>query len=63
MGFCVKMLYAILTVISPRGKVKGETGRVLLDFNVTGCPVAEKGAVRLDFQLPRHAISLLQLSW
>ena len=33
----------ILTVISPRGKVKGETGRVLLDFNVTGCPVAEKG--------------------
>jgi hypothetical protein len=35
----------ILTVISPRGKVKGETGRVLLDFNVTGCPVAEKGAV------------------
>jgi hypothetical protein len=34
----------ILTVISPRGKVKGETGRVLLDFNVTGCPVAEKGA-------------------
>lgn len=32
----------ILTVISPRGKVKGETGRVLLDFNVTGCPVVEK---------------------
>jgi hypothetical protein len=35
----------ILTVISPRGKVKSETGRVLLDFNVTGCPVAEKGTV------------------
>lgn len=34
----------VLTVISPRGKVKGEAGRVLLDFNVTGCPVAEKGA-------------------
>jgi hypothetical protein len=34
----------MLTVISPRGKVKGETGRVLLDFNVTGCPVADKGA-------------------
>jgi hypothetical protein len=32
----------ILTVISPRGKIKGEAGRVLLDFNVTGCPVAEK---------------------
>jgi hypothetical protein len=34
----------ILTVLSPRGKVKGEAGRVLLDFNVTGCLVAEKGA-------------------
>jgi hypothetical protein len=34
----------MLTVISPRGKVKGEAGRVLLDFNVTGCLVAEKGA-------------------
>lgn len=34
----------ILTVISPRGKVKGEAGRVLLDFNVTGCLVAEKVA-------------------
>jgi len=33
----------ILTVVSPRGKVKGETGRVLLDFLVTGCPIAEKG--------------------
>jgi len=34
----------ILTVVSPRGKVKGETGRVLLDFLVTGCPIAEKAA-------------------
>lgn len=34
----------VLTVVSPRGKVKAENGRVLLDFNVTGCPVAEKGA-------------------
>ena len=33
-----------LTVVSPRGKVRGETGRVLLDFLVTGCPVAEKTA-------------------
>lgn len=32
-----------LTVASPRGKVKGETGRVLLDFLVTGCPITEKG--------------------
>ncbi|HEY3350226.1 MAG TPA: hypothetical protein VGM13_10655 [Thermoanaerobaculia bacterium] len=35
----------ILTVVSPRGKVKGETGRVLLDFLVTGCPIAEKSAI------------------
>jgi hypothetical protein len=33
----------MLTVASPRGKVKAETGRVLLDFLVAGCPVAEKG--------------------
>ncbi|MBK9063870.1 MAG: hypothetical protein IPL89_11850 [Acidobacteria bacterium] len=33
----------VLTVVSPRGKVKGETGKVLLDFLVTGCPIAEKG--------------------
>jgi hypothetical protein len=35
----------ILTVVSPRGKVKGDTGKVLLDFLVTGCPIAEKAAV------------------
>lgn len=35
----------VLTVVSPRGKVKGETGRVLLDFLVTGCPIAEKSAI------------------
>jgi hypothetical protein len=33
----------VLTVVSPRGKVKGETGKVLLDFLVTGCKIAEKG--------------------
>jgi hypothetical protein len=33
-----------LTVVSPRGKVKGDTGKVLLDFMVTGCPVADKAA-------------------
>ena len=32
----------VLTVVSPRGKVKSETGRVLLDFLVSGCPIAEK---------------------
>ncbi len=34
----------ILTVVSPRGKVAPENGKVLLDFLVTGCPIAEKGA-------------------
>ena len=32
----------VLTVVSPRGKVKGETGKVLLDVLVSGCPVAEQ---------------------
>ena len=31
----------VLTIVSPRGKVKGETRKVLLDVLVTGCPVAE----------------------
>jgi hypothetical protein len=34
-----------LTVVSPRGKVRNEGGKFLLDFLVTGCPVAEKAAV------------------
>lgn len=34
----------MLTVSSPRGKIKSETGKVLLDFLVTGCPVLEKDA-------------------
>ncbi|MCM3877829.1 MAG: hypothetical protein NEA02_15590 [Thermoanaerobaculia bacterium] len=32
----------ILTVVAPRGKVKGDTGKVLLDVLVSGCPVAEQ---------------------
>jgi len=32
----------VLTVIAPRGKVKGDTGKVLLDVLVSGCPVAEQ---------------------
>jgi hypothetical protein len=31
----------ILTIVAPRGKVRGGTGKVLLDVLVTGCPVAE----------------------
>jgi hypothetical protein len=34
----------VLTIVSPRGKVKGEGGKVLLDVLVTGCPVAEASA-------------------
>ena len=33
---------AMLTVVSPRGKVKSDTGKVLLDVLVSGCPVAEQ---------------------
>ena len=33
---------AVLTVVAPRGKVRGDTGKVLLDVLVSGCPVAEQ---------------------
>ena len=33
---------AMLTVVAPRGKVKSDTGKVLLDVLVSGCPVAEQ---------------------
>jgi hypothetical protein len=32
----------VLTVVAPRGKVKGNAGKVLLDVLVSGCPVAEQ---------------------
>ena len=32
---------AMLTVVSPRGKLKSDAGKVLLDVLVSGCPVAE----------------------
>ena len=35
----------VLAVVSPRGKVKSASGKVLLDFLVTGCQIADKGAV------------------
>ncbi len=44
----------VLTIVSPRGKVKGETGKVLLDVLVTGCPVAEQSvpdSCRLRYKL------------
>jgi hypothetical protein len=44
----------VLTIVSPRGKVKSETGKVLLDVLVTGCPVAEQSvpdSCRLRYKL------------
>ena len=32
----------VITVVAPRGKVKGDAGKVLLDLLVSGCPVAEQ---------------------
>ena len=32
----------VLTVVAPRGKVKGDAGKVLLDVLVSGCPVSEQ---------------------
>ncbi|MDL2719143.1 MAG: hypothetical protein PT977_15480 [Acidobacteriota bacterium] len=32
----------VLTVVAPRGKVRGDSGKVLLDVLVSGCPVAEQ---------------------
>lgn len=44
----------MLTVVSPRGKVKGDAGKVLLDVVVSGCPVAEQdvtGSCRLRYKV------------
>jgi hypothetical protein len=44
----------VLTVVSPRGKVKSDTGKVLLDVLVTGCPVADQSvpdSCRLRYKL------------
>jgi hypothetical protein len=44
----------VLTIVAPRGKVKGVTGKVLLDVLVTGCPVAEQSvpqSCRLRYKL------------
>ena len=44
----------VLTVVSPRGKVRADTGRVLLDVLVTGCLVAEQtvpDSCRLRYKL------------
>ena len=59
----------VLTIVSPRGKVKGETGKVLLDVLVTGCPVAEQSvpdSCRLRYKLdtqPEVTLTKVEPVW
>jgi hypothetical protein len=59
----------VLTIVSPRGKVKGESGKVLLDVLVTGCPVAEQSvpdSCRLRYKLdtqPEVTLTKVEPVW
>lgn len=59
----------VLTVVSPRGKVKGDTGKVLLDVLVSGCPVAEMSvpdSCRLRYKLdtqPEITLTKVEPVW
>jgi len=59
----------VLTIVAPRGKVKGETGKVLLDVLVTGCPVAEQSvpeSCRLRYKFdtqPEVTLAKLEPVW
>lgn len=59
----------VLTVVSPRGKLKGEGGKVLLDVLVTGCPVAEASvpdSCRLRYKLdtqPEVTLTKVEPVW
>jgi hypothetical protein len=59
----------VLTIVAPRGKVKGGTGKVLLDVLVTGCPVAESSvpqSCRLRYKLdtqPEVTLTKLDPVW
>ena len=59
----------VLTIVSPRGKVKSETGKVLLDVLVTGCPVAEQSvpdSCRLRYKLdtqPEVTLTKVEPVW
>ena len=59
----------VLTIVAPRGKVKGETGKVLLDVLVTGCPVAEQSvpeSCRLRYKLdtqPEVTLTKVEPVW
>ncbi len=59
----------VLTIVSPRGKVKGGTGKVLLDVLVTGCTVAEPSvpeSCRLRYKLdtqPEVTLTKVEPVW
>lgn len=59
----------VLTIVAPRGKVKGETGKVLLDVLVTGCPVADQSvpeSCRLRYKLdtqPEVTLTKVEPVW
>lgn len=59
----------VLTVVAPRGKVKGEGGKALLDVLVAGCPVAEStvpDTCRLRYKLdtqPEVTLTKVEPVW
>jgi hypothetical protein len=59
----------VLTVVAPRGKVKGDAGKVLLDVLVSGCPVAEQSvpdSCRLRYKLdtqPEVTLTKVEPVW
>lgn len=59
----------VLTVVAPRGKVKGEGGKVLLDVLVSGCPVGEQtvpDSCRLRYKLdmqPEVTLTKVEPVW
>ena len=59
----------VLTVVAPRGKVKGDAGKVLLDVLVSGCPVAEPSVAdscRLRYKLdtqPEVTLTKVEPVW
>jgi hypothetical protein len=59
----------VLTVVAPRGKVKGDVGKVLLDVLVSGCPVAEQtvaDSCRLRYKLdtlPEVTLTKVEPVW
>jgi hypothetical protein len=59
----------VLTVVAPRGKVRGDAGKVLLDVLVSGCPVAEQSVAdscRLRYKIdtqPEVTLTKVEPVW